>query len=172
MLPDHQGQVDAACGLYEQLLNSEREQPEGSKLAPFLAMQYANFLKQVSRVPQHGLCIVAGCSLQPSRAVSCTGLRRVNLNAFSSPGLVLLTTVWIKHASLEKLVSVYCYLKPLSLWCTFQSVGVGAGVGVGVGVGVGREGGSCLITWVPPACTLAASRSLTAGCAMSWDPEP
>mmetsp|Transcript_13127 Transcript_13127/g.35089 ORF Transcript_13127/g.35089 Transcript_13127/m.35089 type:complete len:479 (+) Transcript_13127:5054-6490(+) len=43
-----QGQLDAACAHYESLINSERAKDGegGSKLYPFLAMQYANFLKQ------------------------------------------------------------------------------------------------------------------------------
>ncbi|KAF5840473.1 hypothetical protein DUNSADRAFT_16564 [Dunaliella salina] len=43
-----QGQLDAACTHYESLLNSEKAKDGegGSKLYPFLAMQYANFLKQ------------------------------------------------------------------------------------------------------------------------------
>ena len=44
-----QGQIDAACAQYEGLLNAEKAKDGegGSKLYPFLAVHYANFLKQV-----------------------------------------------------------------------------------------------------------------------------
>lgn len=47
--PNPQGQAEAACAHYEALIAKERgkEGEAGSKVYPFLAMQYATFLKQV-----------------------------------------------------------------------------------------------------------------------------
>lgn len=63
-----QGRTDVACSRWEGLLASERgkEEGRGSKVYPFVAMQYASFLRQV-RLLAPPACLLGAVSSRSAR---------------------------------------------------------------------------------------------------------